>query len=170
MMPWYWIFDTRVHNMCLFWWRHFDITSDFLFSKLFSLSSNILSFSFKQREHLFHWGLYALKWFFTAMLHLGWNFLLLSSSTRRIVSYGFYVDWCWRLFSGLRIIFWMCFHKFFCSFWLCNSFCHKLLWLYTGCFLGGNFRLHFWMFWITGLFNVFLLCVLIFDLILGIHG
>ena len=97
--------STQEFVICACFNDDFDITSDFLLSKLFSFSSNILSFSFKQREHLFHWGLYALKRFFTAMLHLGWNFILLSSSTRRIVSYGFYVDWCWRLFSGLRIIF-----------------------------------------------------------------
>ena len=61
-----WIFDARVCNMCLFWWRHFNIISDFLLNKLFSLSSNIFTFSFKQREHLFNWGLYTLIWFFTA--------------------------------------------------------------------------------------------------------
>ena len=60
----FWIFDPTVRNIYLFWWRHFDITSDFLFNKLFSLSSNISSFSFKQREHLFDWGLYALNWFY----------------------------------------------------------------------------------------------------------
>ena len=63
----FWIFDARVCHIYLFWWWHFDIISDFLFNKLFSsLSSNISSFSFKQREHLFDWGLYARNWFFTA--------------------------------------------------------------------------------------------------------
>ena len=60
-----WISDSRVRNIYLFWWRHFNITSDFMFDKLFSLSSNISSFSFKQREHLFDWGWYTLNWFFT---------------------------------------------------------------------------------------------------------
>ena len=67
----FWIFDPRVCHIYLFWWRHFDITSDFLFNKLFSLSSNISSFSFKQREHLFDWGLYALNWFFTTHVTFG---------------------------------------------------------------------------------------------------
>ena len=62
----FWIFDARVRNIYFFWWRHFHIFSDFLFNKLFPLSSNISSFSFKQKEDLFDWGLYALNWFFTA--------------------------------------------------------------------------------------------------------
>ena len=62
------------NTVYLFWWQYFDITSDFLFNKLFSLSSNISNFSFKQREHLFDWGLYALNWFFTAYVTFGLQF------------------------------------------------------------------------------------------------
>ena len=50
MTSWHWIFDHKilviVRNILLAWWRHFSITSDFLFSKLFPSSSNNSSFSF----------------------------------------------------------------------------------------------------------------------------
>ena len=46
----------------------------FLVNKLLSLSSNILSFSFKQSEHLFDWGVYALNWFFIAHVIFGLAF------------------------------------------------------------------------------------------------
>ena len=74
MTSWYWVFDARVSNMYLFWWRHFDITSDCLFSKWFSLTSNISSFSFKQWEYIFDWGLCALNWFFNTHVTFGLEF------------------------------------------------------------------------------------------------
>ena len=73
----FWIFGARVRNIYLFWRRHYDIIS---FNKLFSLSFNIYSFSFKQREHLFDWGLHALNWFFTAHLTFALEFWVCNSA------------------------------------------------------------------------------------------
>ena len=120
----------------------------FLFNKLFSLSSNISSFSFKQREHLFDLGLYALNWF----LYL--------------------------LMLGLHIVFKCVFTNFFIISGLVILFV-RLYWSYIQDVFGRQFpfkgqvflliQLHFRAFRFTGLFNIFLLCVLIFDLMLGIH-
>ena len=46
----------------------------FVFSKWFSLTSNISSFSFKQWEYIFDWGLCALNWFFNTHVTFGLEF------------------------------------------------------------------------------------------------
>ena len=52
--------DVRLTNLNLFRWRHWEITSDLLFSKFLSGSSIIANFSFKQLLHFFKVGLYIL--------------------------------------------------------------------------------------------------------------
>ena len=105
------IFSARVRNIYLFWWQHFDIISNFLFNKLFSLFSNISSFSFKPREYLFDWGLYARNWFFTAHVGLEFPAFKFQYSTDSFVSF-LYLDVEW--------FFMVCVSVFKCVF--TNSF------------------------------------------------
>ena len=49
--------DVRLTSINLFRWRHWEITSDLLFSKFLSGSSIAANFSFKQRFHFFKVGL-----------------------------------------------------------------------------------------------------------------
>ena len=83
------IFDATVRNIYLFWWQHFNFTSNFLFNKIFSLSSDISSFSVKKREPLFDRALYAPNWFFTAHVTFGLEFpaLKFQYSTDSFVSF-----------------------------------------------------------------------------------
>ena len=60
--------------MYLFWWQHFDITSDFMFSKLFSLSSNISSFSLKTKGTYLRLRVVHTKQIFTAHVTFGLEF------------------------------------------------------------------------------------------------
>ena len=60
--------------MYLFWWQHFDITSDFMFSKLFSLSSNISSFSLKTKGTYLWLRVVHTKQIFTAHVTFGLEF------------------------------------------------------------------------------------------------
>ena len=101
---------TRVRNIYLFWRRHFNNTSDFLFRKLFSLSSNISNFSFKQRENIFDWELYAINWFFTANITFGLDILAFKFqySTDSFVSFSYLLILNDLLWFAYR--FWMCFH------------------------------------------------------------
>ena len=133
---WHWGFVSSTQwlcHQCNAWWQ-FNITSDFEFDKLFSLSSNISCFSFKQREHLFDWELDILNWFFTAHVTFGLSSLLLSFCTRGKVLYHLYIYWCWMIFYGLLIIFECAFTNSFIISGLLILFCQTFLSLYTGCF------------------------------------
>ena len=100
------IFSARVRNIYLFWWQHFDIISNFLFNKLFSLFSNISSFSFKPREYLFDWGLYARNWFFTAHVGLEFPAFKFQYSTDSFVSFLYLLmlnDFLWCAYRSLNV-------------------------------------------------------------------
>ena len=96
------------------------------------------------------------------ILPLGWSFLLLSSSGRRIVSYRFYIYWCWMIFYGLLMVFECVFTN---SFTFSGLVCQTLLSPYTGCFLGCNFpsmgRCFCWYNYIFGCSGL-LVCLIIF--------
>ena len=129
----------------MYLWRQFDVTSEFLFNKLLPLPSNISIFSFKPTEHLFAWGLYSLNLCFTAHVTFALQFpaIKFQWSTDILVSFLYLLvlnDLLWSeyRFNPEKSSF---LHKFLCNFWVFHGFCHMLLSLQAGCFLGGNFRL-----------------------------
>ena len=107
---------------------------------MFPLSSNISSFSFNKREHLFDWGLHALIGFFTAHVTFVLDFptFKFQYSTDSFVFTFTDVEWSFMVCAS----FFKCvFTNSFIIFGVGNSFCQTLLLLYTGCFLERNFRL-----------------------------
>ena len=70
----FWIFGARVRNIYLFWWRHFDIISDFLFNKSFFCLLIFPTSHLNKREHIFDWGLYVLNSLFTTHITFGLEF------------------------------------------------------------------------------------------------
>ena len=60
VMPWAFLFDTRVFSLYLFRWRHWEIPSERLFNNVSSGSSTISNFSCKHKLYLFELGLYDL--------------------------------------------------------------------------------------------------------------
>ena len=49
--------DVKFTSLSLFWWRHWEITSNLLFSKFLSGSSIVAIFSFMRRLYFFQGGL-----------------------------------------------------------------------------------------------------------------
>ena len=144
---------------------------------MFPLSSNISGFSFNKREHLFDWGLHALIGFFTAHVTFVLDFptFKFQCSTDSFVFTFTDVEWSFMVCAS----FFKCvFTNSFIIFGLVILFV-RLYYRYIRMFFRKEFpfkgqgflliQLHFRASWFTGLFNIFLLCVLIFDLMLGIH-
>ena len=137
-----------------------------MFSKLFSLYVNILSYSLEQKEHL--WStVVCTKVFFTTHVTFMLEITLLGiSNTRWLASDRFYFCWFWLIFNccivfksvGVDLLLWIGYPFFECV--LTNSsvtsgfvilFATRSVSIYKS-FQGGNFRL----------FIIFLLCVVIF--------
>ena len=60
VMSWSFLLDTSVFNLYLFRWRHWENTSEHLFSDISSGSSTISNFSCRRKLHILELGLYDL--------------------------------------------------------------------------------------------------------------
>ena len=110
VMPRSFLLDTRVFTLYLFWWRHWEITSERLFNNISSGSSTVSNFSCKPKLHLFELGLYDLQLHFILQDIHGWSFLFASfqHSVDNLVSFLF--------FSTLKRFFMICVTFFKSSF------------------------------------------------------